>query len=64
MTTRTGKQPQFVYLILNVLCLADGRVAVAARGGVERPTYVDVILPQVRGVGQIHDLPVAAGGGP
>lgn len=53
----------FTDLVLYVLHLADGRLAVAAWDGVERPTYVDVILLQVQGVGQIHDLPVATGGG-
>lgn len=50
-------------LIGYVLHLADGRVAVAARHSVDGPAYVDVVLLQVRGVRQIHGVPVAAGGG-
>lgn len=55
--------PAVTHLIGYVLHLADGRVPVTAGYSVDRPTYVDVVLLQVHGVGQIHGLPVAAGGG-
>lgn len=50
-------------LLGDVFHLAHGRVAVAARHGVDGPTDVDVVLLQVAGVRQIHGLPVAAGAG-
>lgn len=46
-----------------VLYLADRCLAVTAWYSIDWPTYVDVILPQVYGVGEIHYLPVLAGGG-
>lgn len=48
---------------LIVFHLTDGHVAVAAQHGVDRPTYVEVVLLGVEGVRIIHDLPVVGGCG-
>lgn len=46
-------------MLMLVFNLADRGLAVTALHGIQRTTHIDVVLPQVVRVRQVHGLPVS-----